>query len=488
MSEPSTSTASTSAASLSLSTRSSKRKASKTSPASPPPPPSSTNDLDDYSGTDGEEDGEPSRKKARPEKKERVKKPLAKKVAVWKDIKKWKEGDDPLGLFPLEVLDLIISVDSDLDLRDHLALAATCRYFRTCYRDVVFQVLFQASFPSLARQSSERIGIYEDGVPETVYSYSSIQPFGPFERSLNAGRRIFSSGRSLVGAGGWFGWGLSRAEYDLNLKETNEQKEALSITLAQFWDQRPLEIKEADLLNLSAYWSHLTDEQKEVAKQNHRKRLMGDLQTLRDREANFLREVHGLEVASSPEYHYYRLDRSGDSGSTEYDPWPSVWRSKVARIVLSPSVNKTTAKTVYKVSDRELLGLKERTGVYGGSRACKYYYKAAVEALSLRSHGGIQGHSAHLAKLEATKDKARATRIKNGTVVVKKPKPPTRRQMMAGMKDSMMRAILRNDPAMALYLDDDDDDDEDEGMFYDEDDYGDTDDEDESMAYLHSLL
>lgn len=49
-----------------------------------------------------------------------------------------------------------------------------------------------------------------------------------------------------------------------------------------------------------------------------------------------------------------------------------------------------------------------------------------------------------------------------------------------------MRAILRNDPAMALYLDDDDD--EDEGMFYDEDDYGDTDDEDESMAYLHSLL
>lgn len=77
------------------------------------------------------------------------------------------------------------------------------------------------------------------------------------------------------------------------MTEANEQKEALSNTLAQFWDQRPLEIKEADLLNLSAYWSHLTDEQKEVAKQNHRKRLMGDLQTLRDREANFLREVHG---------------------------------------------------------------------------------------------------------------------------------------------------------------------------------------------------
>jgi len=43
-----------------------------------------------------------------------VKKPSAKKckpvkkVAVWKDIKKWNEGDDPLGRFPIEVLNLCV--------------------------------------------------------------------------------------------------------------------------------------------------------------------------------------------------------------------------------------------------------------------------------------------------------------------------------------------------------------------------------------------
>jgi len=44
---------------------------------------------------------------AAPPKKKKAKNTLAlvKKVAVWKDIKKWKEGDDPLGRFPIEILD-----------------------------------------------------------------------------------------------------------------------------------------------------------------------------------------------------------------------------------------------------------------------------------------------------------------------------------------------------------------------------------------------
>ena len=44
----------------------------------------------------------PVKKKAKKEKK-----PLVKKVAVWNDIKTWKEGDDPLGSFPIEVLDMV---------------------------------------------------------------------------------------------------------------------------------------------------------------------------------------------------------------------------------------------------------------------------------------------------------------------------------------------------------------------------------------------
>ena len=44
---------------------------------------------------------------AAPPVKKKAKKALVKKVAVWKDIKKWTEGDDPLGTFPIEVLDMV---------------------------------------------------------------------------------------------------------------------------------------------------------------------------------------------------------------------------------------------------------------------------------------------------------------------------------------------------------------------------------------------
>ena len=36
----------------------------------------------------------------------KAKKVLIRKVAVWADLKGWKEGDEPLGRFPLEVLDM----------------------------------------------------------------------------------------------------------------------------------------------------------------------------------------------------------------------------------------------------------------------------------------------------------------------------------------------------------------------------------------------
>ncbi|KAL7418178.1 hypothetical protein BDY24DRAFT_12013 [Mrakia frigida] len=55
-------------------------------------------------------------KKPKKEKKVLVRRVVEKKIAVWKDIGEWQEGDDPLGRFPVEVLDLIISIDSDLDV------------------------------------------------------------------------------------------------------------------------------------------------------------------------------------------------------------------------------------------------------------------------------------------------------------------------------------------------------------------------------------
>ena len=47
-----------------------------------------------------------------------------KQVPEWKDLKQvsWEEGDEPLGRLPNEILDLVISADSDLDVSKHLSV------------------------------------------------------------------------------------------------------------------------------------------------------------------------------------------------------------------------------------------------------------------------------------------------------------------------------------------------------------------------------
>lgn len=79
------------------------------------------------------------------------------------------------------------------------------------------QVLFQAEFPKVLC----RLGSFEidtDGIADSDFLPSSFMPQeqGPFERSFDSARRIFSSGRSLVGAGGWAGWGLTGPQYQAN--------------------------------------------------------------------------------------------------------------------------------------------------------------------------------------------------------------------------------------------------------------------------------
>jgi len=85
-----------------LTVRGSKRKATcltDSAPSSPslPPSPSSAVVEPQNLAIDNTEEDQPVKKK--------VKKPHEKKVPVWKDIKEWKKGDDPLGRFPVEILD-----------------------------------------------------------------------------------------------------------------------------------------------------------------------------------------------------------------------------------------------------------------------------------------------------------------------------------------------------------------------------------------------
>ena len=92
----------------------------------------------------------------------------------------------------------------------------------------------------MGRHSSSVVYVDSSGDLRDPFSLCFNPKDGPFCRSFNEGRRIFSSGRSLVGAGGWFGWGLPRLKYDLKAKETVIEKEALERALVKFWEEIPL--------------------------------------------------------------------------------------------------------------------------------------------------------------------------------------------------------------------------------------------------------
>lgn len=129
--------------------------------------------------------------------------------------------------------------------------------------------------------------------------------------------------------------------------------------------------------------------------------------------------------------------------------------SIISEVVNKPRITKTDAKKTYKVTDRELLSLPlvhevgllfsviRHLAEYGSSSSiffdistlarlgelrsseqfketasrlsrsltegsrCSFhsYLKSAVEALSLRSHGGVSGHQDRLDKLQARKEK-----------------------------------------------------------------------------------
>lgn len=134
-------------------------------------------------------------------------------------------------MVPIEILDAIVNVDSDLDLRDHLALSATCRSFRSAYTDVVWQVLFDAAFPQYASCPVENVDVEYTARSERSYygapiksdpthltSYVFVRPrghwetkAGPFGRGWKAARYIFTS--NSAGAPGADRWGQSKAEW-----------------------------------------------------------------------------------------------------------------------------------------------------------------------------------------------------------------------------------------------------------------------------------
>ncbi|KAL7409640.1 hypothetical protein BDY24DRAFT_402511 [Mrakia frigida] len=369
--------------------------------------------------------------------------PRVKKVAVWKDIKKWNEGDDPLGRFPIEVLNLIISIDTNLDLRDHLALSGVCRFFRTCYRDVVFQVLFQDAFPATTHCFSDTFNISDEGKPiadltRKIWRYNS-----DVERSIGPTTRALTEARNIILFNGKVseGWGVPNKEWNGSAAAIKQAEDLVVLKKIIAKDRKDFAAREKALIqprSKAAEAAHalaVAAYEAEVAADQAQEEASGVKAPYRSRPHNAvtsyslgwkLKDQTAALLVDLKKIYGDQVDRPAVFKPSAKipvppirDPWHSEWRTLVALHVNNPRIAATEAKKIYKVSDAELLTIPLVAPLATPKSRPRYFITSAVDALAVRSHGGSVGHQEYLIKMAERAEKAAATRERNGTTAVK---------------------------------------------------------------------
>lgn len=117
---------------------------------------------------------------------------------------------------------------------------------------------------------------------------------GPFERSFNEGRHIFSSGRSLVGAGGWGGWGLARTDYR-ERNRLSDQKQSLQKDFDDYWKKHPVKLSKQEEGEIAWEWERTENpkKRKEEIKQQQIKSFMSHHEKRRRNESLSLMDRYG---------------------------------------------------------------------------------------------------------------------------------------------------------------------------------------------------
>ena len=132
--------------------------------------------------------------------------------------------------------------------------------------------------------------VSEDGHPYAARGGG----YGPYHRSFNEGRHIFSSGRSLVGAGGWGGWGLARPDYH-ERNQLLEQKNSLQEDIDNYFKKRPVKLSKWEEGEIAREW-HRTKNPKKMkreAKQRQISRSMSQHERIRRDEVYALQDRYG---------------------------------------------------------------------------------------------------------------------------------------------------------------------------------------------------
>ncbi|WWC66949.1 uncharacterized protein I206_100856 [Kwoniella pini CBS 10737] len=387
---------------------------------------------------------------------------LAKEVH-WDDLPDWGDRTDcPLMKLPADILDMCFSTETDLNVRDYVALAGVSKYFRDRLTPKVFHCI-----------------CWTKNVRRTSYSY--LRPeFIVKPENLSIGKHIFSRGFKP--------WQIAKRTYKycnrfldnhyIPCGPRDQWSEAQYIVYKEEQDKWRQQVKQWKIKELR---SEMDRKQQEERKEktyaflgNYRRTVLGAVAGRKDGEPPVQKDTRGLpivnqkqaeeenEKAEEPDHAdiaaHPKTSRKRKSILTNkkrwtvpdtdteaeyevspheylkpdepfvFDHWPNEWRALAVEWIHLKRINKTAAMRVFKVSEAELLCLSHLlvTNPMSSKNPQQAYLEVAVEALAFRSHGGPQGHKASLqaraersARMAQSREEKTVQAKKDGTYVYK---------------------------------------------------------------------
>ncbi|WRT63423.1 uncharacterized protein IL334_000328 [Kwoniella shivajii] len=347
---------------------------------------------------------------------------LLAKQARWKDLPNWGSRTDcPLLELPREILDECFGSTSGLQIRDYVALAGVSKFFRHAFTaDVFHEICYhhKASLTTDWRVESPLL-VYVTSVP------SHYVPDGPREEWTEAQYIVYKEEQIK--------WKTSRKEAHLRAEEAaskNAKEQASQRGRTVYMNRKhrrvlakidgridgepaiekdhhgiPIKTKQDEdegksMLQLA----QTSDMSKQRVHKKGKQRLHRGIWVTPDSDRE---EEEGLKIV---------LWDPTTGEKKIHDHWPNKWRQHAVDWMSRQRINKTKAKRSFRVTDAELLCLRNVLvpNPMSSKQPQQTFMQVAVEALSLRSHGGPKGHETHLEMLQKTyNERSRKREAKN---------------------------------------------------------------------------
>ncbi|WWC85706.1 uncharacterized protein L201_000572 [Kwoniella dendrophila CBS 6074] len=376
------------------------------------------------------------------------KKIIRAKQVYWKDIPDWGGRIDcPILELPEEILDLCFGLKTGLTVRDYIALAGVSRYFRNRFTPSVFHAIcWYRDVREFSRWNAIGSSILK---PENKPAADHIFSTNTSDWKTEPKQKIYKYGKPshYIPDGPRENW--SEAQFIVYKEEQAKWKNKVKQDqLSALRDE--LEKAEEEMKRMSNW----------ITLGRVNRRVLGSVKGRKNGDPPVEKDKNGLpllvpalkeNVVTPPSAlgantsavvkerptTKNKLSRSKrwtipDSDAEEeyeispdslltgtdkfvHDYWPNQWREVAVKWINGKKINKTDALKTYKVTESELLCLSHLlvTNPMSAHFPQQAYIEAAVHALALRTHGGVDGHKAYLQNSTAKSQKlARNRRAK----------------------------------------------------------------------------